>query len=750
MSFQLDFDGVSEHGTNVALSLNDNDGDVGIIDRDSSNRMEDNSESLQRTTFYHSIEEMFEYFNSMADSTFSNDKKEALSIIKDRLNNDTDDGNQFIPIDLLQKTNVVKEMILLIQGRIRPDTDRVRTSGNNLLKKWLKATNSSRLFMFINKNALVRIAAGPPYGMKLRSSETYDVLIEKLVHLENKRNETNNNPVSSAQTRSMEEEIMKALLERSFMRPLKGIAKEHCAMGHKLELPIAIDWMNDVHEKKLFHGYHFKILSLIKAGLVAKKGYPWVKDSIDFIASIYNEESSEVEIWGIEIKSRQTIATLNKEKEHIRKLKRRKYEIIDSKDVFSHIKSVEESWQLMHHAYTYGFEKVALIIGGNDGKVVSGTVVRYGNEIHSSYGEVLNELKRIALFYAYDDGTQDIANLVIPREVTNVAEKIPTIGGTETLYGALKPCKVLFDDTSILPRPTIRRIIPSTHAKWNKSKGGSDTITKIVDDCYLHPPRNYTNFESVAVGRCISNLHAATHKLNQIYTSNLDDNSNKQTIEHYRNANSHRLPFKRYLRQIHLVFKKEAENFDSLGDQQRSCSATLSDESTRKRPRRATFMDTGTIPTKLEFTSPKTFDTTQRYKKKRISQGEVPQHIQDRTQNCIGYPVEVLSNDEKRDKDKSELAKKEGKDTYKVDARRKCFVCDKKTKWYCIGCKLFFCLTNKDDSNLLYFEEKQSTDASAPTVTKVFRNSYFHIKHEAAMKQMFPHCQPCATTNSKK
>ena len=85
--------------------------------------------------------------------------------------------------------------------------------------------------------------------MKLRSSETYDVLIEKLVHLENKRNETNNNPVSSAQTRSMEEEIMKALLERSFMRPLKGIAKEHCAMGHKLELPIAIDWMNDVHEK---------------------------------------------------------------------------------------------------------------------------------------------------------------------------------------------------------------------------------------------------------------------------------------------------------------------------------------------------------------------------------------------------------------------------------------------------------------------------------------------------------------------
>ena len=162
MSFQLDFDGVSEHGTNIALSLNDNDGDVGIIDRDSSNRMEDNSESLQRTTFYHSIEEMFEYFNSMADSTFSNDKKEALSIIKDRLNNDTDDGNQFIPIDLIQKKNVVKEMILLIQGRIRPDTDRVRTSGNNLLKKWLKATNSSRLFMFINKNALVRIAAGPP------------------------------------------------------------------------------------------------------------------------------------------------------------------------------------------------------------------------------------------------------------------------------------------------------------------------------------------------------------------------------------------------------------------------------------------------------------------------------------------------------------------------------------------------------------------------------------------------------------
>ena len=76
-----------------------------------------------------------------------------------------------------------------------------------------------------------------------------------------------------------------------------------------------------------------------------------------------------------------------------------------------------------------------------------------------------------------------------------------TVNCKEVLYSSVKLWKRMFDNTSILPRPTLSRIIPRSHAKWNTGKPGSDTITKIVDDCSFIPPKEYTNYESKASGR---------------------------------------------------------------------------------------------------------------------------------------------------------------------------------------------------------------------------------------------------------
>lgn len=46
------------------------------------------------------------------------------------------------------------------------------------------------------------------------------------------------------------DELIEAVLKRSFMKHLKGQAREHCQMGHKLELPIGRDFMRDANEKK--------------------------------------------------------------------------------------------------------------------------------------------------------------------------------------------------------------------------------------------------------------------------------------------------------------------------------------------------------------------------------------------------------------------------------------------------------------------------------------------------------------------
>ena len=78
----------------------------------------------------------------------------------------------------------------------------------------------------------------------------------------------------SQQTFTIKQEIIKAQLERAFMKPLDGSKSEECSMGHKLELPIALDWIRDIHERNLFHGFRFKIIALYKVGLVAKKLQP--------------------------------------------------------------------------------------------------------------------------------------------------------------------------------------------------------------------------------------------------------------------------------------------------------------------------------------------------------------------------------------------------------------------------------------------------------------------------------------------
>jgi hypothetical protein len=44
---------------------------------------------------------------------------------------------------------------------------------------------------------------------------------------------------------------------------------------------------------------------------VSKVNEPWAKDSIYFIAFVSNESTSEIELWGVEIKSRQTHQTRN-------------------------------------------------------------------------------------------------------------------------------------------------------------------------------------------------------------------------------------------------------------------------------------------------------------------------------------------------------------------------------------------------------------------------------------------------------
>ena len=79
----------------------------------------------------------------------------------------------------------------------------------------------------------------------------------------------------------------------------------------------------------------------------------------------------------------------------------------------------------------YGFDRIALIVGNHGGKVISGTVIDYDENLRDDYGRVLKKLKDIALLWAYDSPVIT----TIPDNVIDISEQILTINGKETLYG---------------------------------------------------------------------------------------------------------------------------------------------------------------------------------------------------------------------------------------------------------------------------------------------------------------------------
>ena len=513
------------------------------------------------------------------------------------------------------------------------------------------------------------------------------------------------------------DEVIQAVLKKSFMKHLKGQAREHCQMGHKLELPIGENFMRDVNENKKL-GPGMKIVSLHKVGLVGKRGSPWAKDSIDFIACVCPSLTSSLQLWGIEIKSRQKTSTIQEEKQFMREKRMRKYTQISSKDAYKFIRKRDERFQLLHHAYVYGFNKVALVVGEDGGRILNVTIVSYDNATLESYGKVVEKLKTEVLDWAYDE-SMDSSDIIIPEKIVKICQEMTSVNCKEALYSTVKLWKYMFDDKSILPRPTIHRILPRSHAKWNTGKPGSDTITKIVDDCFFSPPKCYTNFESKASGRSFQNLSANVLRLCQITTTKADFENSYPTIKHYRDAATHRFTHKQVLRHQYQYFKAEVER---LSDPLALSHQEASNQQTRdqSRPQRVRFRGQP-VEENLDYAMARTFQTPSKAKKRMIENGKGCKEVQFKTVNCTGCAFEVVD---------------QGLGT--KDQRRACYHCGAKTKWQCIKCHFYFCMdykgTNKRDEHLCYLKQRKNKDSNEQ-VTKFFGKTCFHLAHENAIRK---------------
>jgi len=306
------------------------------------------------------------------------------------------------------------------------------------------------------------------------------------------------------------------------------------------------------------------------------------------------------------------------------------------------------------------------------------------------------------------------------------------------LYGTLKLWRTMFSDPSILPYPVIQRIIPSYHAQWNATKGGSDTVTKLVDDCYAKPPRFYTtNFESVAFSRCISILAVAILKL--YHATTVKDNlyQSYPSIQHARNAASHRLTYKNLLRRLHRILQVEvnsAKNGDK--ENQGTQDTVLVTQPEERLRRRVRAQGLSTVPDHLSFAHARTFETPKKQQVQRLQAGNLDTTIVERSNSCTGYIIEVIQQ-------------KEGS---KSDPRQRCAICKTKTAWQCMKCRLYFCMSYKKNKSrqerLYYIKERKSKDSHA-TSTKIYGKSCYHYFHEEAIRSNLEVCQHVIKDNTE-
>ena len=228
-----------------------------------------------------------------------------------------------------------------------------------------------------------------------------------------------------------------------------------------------------------------------------------------------------------------------------------KYISISSSNVHKYLHVLGERYQVLQHAYVYNLKKIVYLVGDNHSAIIQGIVVEFEPSLLYDYGRVLFSLKEIVFNWipVYNNESEEDGNdtnnisistlyaTKIPDQVIEVAvEAGSNIPDSETLYSAFKLWLAMFSNTSILPLPSLKRVIPQYHAKWNATKSGSDTTTKLMDNLSIRQP--HVNLETAAVCRLLHLGFVFIHRINAIFTANGD--LNYPTITHFRNAASHR------------------------------------------------------------------------------------------------------------------------------------------------------------------------------------------------------------------
>jgi len=555
------------------------------------------------------------------------------------------------------------------------------------LIKWFTYSNSAREFLFVKSIVLKEM-------MKKRNLKCAGTKISDMISVLSGEKEASNS--SEGPPLEPKQAAIKAILSKSFQKPQKGAAREYCSLGHRMEKPILNNWINETKSDSFFPVQNLQVTSAYTVGLAGKRGQPHAKDSVDFHLHVSPNNGSTPnnrEAWGFEAKGRLTVKTAFAEEDVLESLHRDKHVEIDDVHVHKNLKIPSERWQVLHHAHVYDYPVVVHAVGDSQGEIIQSTIIRYTATTKEHYSKVLQDLKELTLDWAYSSNRSPVK---IPDEVMDVAALIPTINGSETLQGTANLWVEL--SNLPLPLPPLYRLIPAQHAYWNQTKSGSDTTTKLMDKCIAIVP--HTTPESVACNRMMSLAFVVLHRLSQLYGSKPD--LPYPSLEHYRNAASHRTTFHRTLlrsRQVFLADLKALSSAPATQTPPRAENQRPLREKTNNVQHERINSDRFNVPHPLPTKTPGKLS-------KKIKDGSAPDAYIHLDGTCKGTPFKTVDSMQQR-----------------------CALCQAKTSWYCMGCKQWFCLEKKVKNDMSGVDTFGVGVKEARGKDTKFQVSCFHRKH---------------------
>lgn len=366
--------------------------------------------------------------------------------------------------------------------------------------------------------------------------------------------------------------------------------------------------------------------------------------------------------------------------------------MINSSDLSRCVRQKDERSQILHHASVYQFDNIIFIIGDSNAGLIHVDIVNFNQHIINSYLQILDEMKEMALSWAYHDHNRASTSNT-RRRSTNLGDRIEhpdleeivlplaklhkNIGGSNEFLSYFYLWKKLTfcQDHPVIP---LKRIIPLTHSIWNMSKSGSDVCTKIIESHRFNHPCPNTN--SRASSRILQLSYVSIQRFLQISRCNVNK---YKSVRQLKNTSSKRFSYDRVL----TLLVKYCRRRLFLGSNQGITDTVVSSNSNMMSPR------TGDTPTLLR-------------KRKRVDEIDHSHPFWKRVQNCWengGHAVAI--------------------DTTSIggDSKRpKCFFCDNKTKWYCLKCHRFLC---NNPISIRQNEKKKRNKGKIKSVDAYTKNS---------------------------